>query len=258
MVELNKIYNENCLIGLKKVEDNTFGMCVTSPPYNVGIEYDSYDDTKDFQNYLSEMKDIFTEVFRVLKDDGRICLNIPYEINKKNEIGRVFFVSEFDKIMKDIGFKFNCIIDLHEENPHRSTNTAWGSWLSPSSPYVYNPKECCVIYYKKNWKKENCNTKISKEDFLKLIGGIWNYTSEKKVITKCNFSLDIPLNAITMFSDENDIILDPFMGGGTTAIACLMKKRDFIGYEISSNYHKISQKRIKDYKQKQSSLLKFN
>jgi hypothetical protein len=111
-------------------------------------------DDVEFEDYKVFAKNWLSEAYRLLKDDGRIAINIPYEINRQKKGGRIFFVSEMWQIMKEIGYGFFGIVDLEEQSPHRSKTTAWGSWMSPSSPYIYNPKECVVLAYKKQHIKK--------------------------------------------------------------------------------------------------------
>ena len=248
---MNKIINIDCIKGLNKLKDNTVDLCVTSPPYNVGIEYDSWDDTLPIDKYYQFAKDWLSEVYRVLKPDGRIAVNIPYEINaKKSGDGRIFLVGEYQRLMKEIGYGFAGLIDLSEDQPHRVKLTAWGSWLSPSAPYIYNPKECIILGYKDVWVKEVKGksyfeeTPESKKEFQDLVYAQWKYRAETRKLTEANFSLDIPDKALKILSYENDLVLDPFMGSGTTAISCVNLNRRYIGFEISKNYCTVANNRI--------------
>jgi site-specific DNA-methyltransferase (adenine-specific) len=234
------IINGDCIEVMKTLPEGCIDLVVTCCPYGVGIAYDVHEDDVEFEDYKVFSKQWLNEVYRVLKDDGRIALNIPYEINRQKKGGRIFFVSEMWQIMKEIGFGFFGIVDLEEQSPHRSNTTAWGSWMSPSSPYIYNPKECVVLAYKKQhikkikgqpqWTGEL--TEIENEDgskrnkmvydendkkeFMELVFGQWNYFADTKSLTKATFSLDIPTKAIKILSYKNDVILDPFAGSGTT------------------------------------------
>jgi site-specific DNA-methyltransferase (adenine-specific) len=252
MLELNKIYNMDCREGLKQLPNNFIDLTITSPPYNVGIKYDIWNDCLSWKDYMNFTKEWLAEVYRVLKEDGRIALNILYEANLKNRGGRILMLSEFYQVMKEIGFKFAGLVDLKEEHPHRVKFTSWGSWLSPSAPYIYNPKECVLLMYKNQWKKINSgksyftNSEEHKNEFKELVFAQWKYNAETKKLTQANFSLDIPLKALKILSYENDIVLDPFMGSGTTAVACKLLNRNFIGFEISSKYCEIAEERIKN------------
>ena len=154
MIETGKIINGDCVEVMKTLPEGSVDLVVTSPPYGVGIAYDVHEDDVEFNEYLEFAKSWLTEAYKVLKDDGRIALNIPYEINRQKKGGRIFFVSEMWQIMKEIGYGFFGIVDLEEQSPHRSKTTAWGSWMSPSSPYIYNPKECVILAYKKKHIKK--------------------------------------------------------------------------------------------------------
>jgi site-specific DNA-methyltransferase (adenine-specific) len=173
---INKVINGDCIKVMKEMPDSFVDLIVTSPPYGVNINYDVHDDDMEIGQYLDFTRNWMTQAFRVLKDDGRIALNIPYEINRQEKGGRIFLVSEVYQVMKEIGFKFFGIVDLEEDSPHRSKTTAWGSWMSPSSPYIYNPKECVILAYKKHhikkvkggpqWKGEPIQTEEGKTKML--------------------------------------------------------------------------------------------
>jgi site-specific DNA-methyltransferase (adenine-specific) len=235
-----------------------------------------------FDEYLVFAKNWLTETYRVLKDDGRIALNIPYEINRQKKGGRIFFVSEMWQIMKEIGFGFFGIVDLEEDSPHRSRTTAWGSWMSPSSPYIYNPKECVILAYKKHhikkvkgepqWtgvpteiQNEDGTTRtkmvydeMDKKDFMELVFGQWKYFADTKSLTKATFSMDIPTRAIKILSYKNDVILDPFAGSGTSMVAAEILDRRWIGIELSPNYTQIATDRVQAFvDQKRQQTLEF-
>jgi site-specific DNA-methyltransferase (adenine-specific) len=257
---------------MKTLPEGSVDLICTSPPYGVGIAYDVHDDDVEFDEYLVFAKNWLTEAYNVLKDDGRIALNIPYEINRQKKGGRIFFVSEMYQLMKQIGFGFFGIVDLEEESPHRSKTTAWGSWMSPSSPYIYNPKECVILAYKKHhikkvkgepqWKgtpteieqedgtlkKKIVYEEKDKKEFMELVFGQWNYFADTKSLTKATFSMDIPTKAIKILSYKNDVILDPFAGSGTTLVAAQILERRWLGIELSENYKQIAETRINYFK----------
>ena len=268
---MNKIYQGDCLDLFKELNDNSVDLYVTSPPYNVGINYDVHKDNEPMEDYFMWCKKWLSEVYRTLKEDGRIALNIPYEVNVRERGGRVFLVSEYWQMMKEIGFGFFGVVDLEEDSPHRSKTTAWGSWMSPSSPYIYNPKECVILAYKKDYKKKEKgvsqwsynevemeneegvikNKRVysekDKSEFMELVFGQWKYFNDTKSLTKATFSMDIPMKAIKILSYKNDLVVDCFSGSGTTALAAKKLDRNYIGFELSENYAKISQQRLIDY-----------
>lgn len=264
---VNKIINGDCVKVMGEMPEKSIDQVITSPPYNCNISYDTYNDGLSMVQYWEWTEKWLTEVFRVLKDDGRMAINIPYEINTQERGGRVLMVAEFWMLMKKVGFNFFGIIDLDEQSPHRSKTTAWGSWMSGSSPYIYNPKECVILAYKKFHKKqtkgqsqwtgtpvvqEDGKTKMTyldedKKEFMELVYGQWSYFADTKTLTKATFSTDIPKKAIKILTYKNDIVLDPFCGSATTMVAAEILDRRWIGIELSPNYTKIGTDRVQAF-----------
>ena len=264
MIETGKIINGDCVEVMKTMPEGCVDMVVTSPPYNANIKYDVYDDGKSMEEYWQFTKDWLSQAYRVLKDDGRIAVNVPIEMNVQERGGRILFNAEFWMMMKEVGFKFFGMVDLTEDSPHRVRQTAWGSWMSASAPYIYNPKECVILAYKKYSKKINKGesqwtgewTKTEegklkqifkdedKKDFMNLVFGRWEYFADTKSLTKATFSMDIPVKAIKILTYKNDIVLDPFMGSGTSAVAAETLDRRWLGIELSENYANIATTRV--------------
>ena len=273
---LNKITIGDCREVMREMPENSIDLMVTSPPYGVGIVYDSFDDDVNFETYKEFSREWLSEAFRVLKPDGRLALNIPYEINRQEKGGRIFMVAEIWNILASIGYKFYGVVDLEESSPHRSKTTAWGSWMSPSSPYIYNPKECVLLCYKQLSKKQTKGTpqweswveqvedknnpelfvnkkmyeKSDKDDFISLVYGQWNYFADTRQQTKATFSMDIPVRAMKILSYKEDIVMDPFMGSGTSAVAAEFVGRNWVGVELSENYTEVANKRLLEYRAK--------
>jgi len=271
MLETNKIINGDCIKVMASLPESCVDLIVTSPPYNVGIDYDSYNDKQSMEDYWQFTKDWLSESYRILKDDGRIAVNIPYEVNVQDRGGRILFMSEFYQIMKNLGFKFFGLVDLNEQSPHRSKTTAWGSWMSPSAPYIYNPKECVILGYKKNhikkvkgepqWKGELVDLEQEdgtikqkmmyqeedKKEFMSLVYGQWEYFADTKQQTKATFSMDIPMKAIKILTYRNDLVLDPFTGSGTSLVAAEVSGRRWLGIELSESYSKVAKDRVQHF-----------
>jgi site-specific DNA-methyltransferase (adenine-specific) len=267
---IGRVVIGDCIEVMSTMPEGSVDLIVTSPPYGVGIAYDVHDDDMVWQEYVNFTKSWMGEAYRVLKDDGRIALNIPYEINRQDKGGRIFMVAEIWQIMKEIGYKFFGVVDLEEESPHRSRTTAWGSWMSPSAPYIYNPKECVVLAYKKHhvkkvkgqpqwvgeptqvqdlkdpavWRNKTIYHDDDKKDFISLVFGQWKYFADTRSLTKATFSMDIPTKAIKILTYKNDVVLDPFAGSGTSLVAAETLDRRWVGIELSSNYAEIAQKRV--------------
>jgi site-specific DNA-methyltransferase (adenine-specific) len=283
MNKIKTIINGDCIEVMKTLDEGSVDLIVTSPPYGVGIDYDVHDDDMIWEQYVKFTYSWMEQAYRVLKDDGRIALNIPYEINRQDKGGRIFMVSEVWQIMKQIGYKFFGVVDLEEESPHRSRTTAWGSWMSPSAPYIYNPKECVILAYKKNhikkvkgepeWvgelgEREDKNgvmkpktfyTEAQKREFIDLVFGQWNYFADTRSLTKATFSMDIPTKAIKILTYKNDVVLDPFAGSGTSLVAAEVLDRQCIGFELSPQYAEVARKRVNTFvEEKRQQVLEFN
>jgi site-specific DNA-methyltransferase (adenine-specific) len=268
---IGKVINGDCIEVMASMPEGSVDLIVTSPPYGVGIAYDVHQDDMVWDEYVKFTHSWMEQAYRVLKDDGRIALNIPYEINRQDKGGRIFMLSEVWQIMKQIGYKFFGVVDLEEESPHRSRTTAWGSWMSPSAPYIYNPKECVILAYKKkhiktvkgvpewvgeigevedkngNMRNKTFYTEAQKREFIDLVFGQWNYFADTKSLTKATFSMDIPTKAIKILTYKNDIVLDPFAGSGTSLVAAETLDRRWIGIELSPNYSEIANNRVKPF-----------
>ena len=274
MIETGKIINGDCVEVMEALPEGCVDLVVTSPPYNANIKYDVYDDGRSMEEYWQFTKDWLSQAYRVLKDDGRIAVNVPIEMNVQERGGRILFNAEFWMMMKEVGFKFFGMVDLTEDSPHRVRQTAWGSWMSASAPYIYNPKECVILAYKKYSKKINKGesqwtgewTKTEegklkqifkdedKKDFMNLVFGRWEYFADTKSLTKATFSMDIPVKAIKILTYKNDIVLDPFMGSGTSAVAAETLDRRWLGIELSENYTNIATTRVNAFVEKRKQL----
>jgi len=236
------LYNGDCLDILPQLKEDSVDLIVTSPPYNVKIDYNQYEDNLKYPKYLHFLNKVLWNCYRVLKLDGRICLNLP----NVNINGRYFTVGDIHGIMKGLGFKYRNNIVWNKGNV--SKRTAWGSWLSPSSPYLIEPYEFILIYDKKLTKKRGCKTDLSKEEFIEWTNSLWNFKGEtrKEIIKEhpAPFPEELPYRLMKLYSYIDDLILDPFMGSGTTAVIAERLNRRWIGIELSKEYYELSKKRI--------------
>jgi len=280
---IGRVINGDCIEVMASMPEGSVDLIVTSPPYGVGINYDVHEDDMVWEEYVKFTHSWMEQAYRVLKDDGRIALNIPYEINRQDKGGRIFMVSEVWQIMKQIGYKFFGVVDLEEESPHRSRTTAWGSWMSPSAPYIYNPKECVILAYKNkhikkvkgqpewtgemgevegkdgNMRPKMMYTEQQKREFIDLVFGQWKYFADTRSLTKATFSMDIPTKAIKILTYKNDIVLDPFAGSGTSLVAAETLDRRWIGIELSPNYSKVARDRVGLFvEQRRQQVIDFN
>jgi len=237
-----KIINDE-IISTNHVKNDSIDLIVTSPPYNVDIKYNSNDDKISYSKYLEFSEKWMTRCFEWLKDDGRFCLNIPLD---KNKGGQQSVGADLITIAKKIGFKYHSTIIWNEGNISR--RTAWGSWLSASAPYVIAPVELIVVLYKNQWKKNNRNSvsDMNKQEFISWTNGLWTFNGEskKRVGHPAPFPIELPRRCIKLFSYVDDVVLDPFMGSGTTLIAAHMNNRKSIGIDIDKDYCALAKKRL--------------
>jgi site-specific DNA-methyltransferase (adenine-specific) len=235
------IYNDD-ILDTKVVESGSIDLIITSPPYNVDIKYNSHNDRASYEDYLSFAKEWLSKCYDLVKDDGRFCLNIPLD---KNKGGQQSVCADITTIAKQVGWKYHATIIWNEQNISR--RTAWGSWLSASAPYVIAPVEVIVILYKKRWKKESGSriSDITKQQFQEWTNGVWNFSGEskKRIGHPAPFPIELPKRCIRLFSFVGDAVLDPFLGSGTTLIACLQTNRKGIGIEIDRGYCEIAKQR---------------
>ena len=237
---INKIFcksSEN----MEELPDCSVHLMVTSPPYNVGKDYD---DNLSLEEYMSLLKKVFQETYRVLVPGGRVAINIA-------NVGRKPYISlnsEVIRIMHDIGFMMRGEI-IWEKGASAGGSCAWGSWQSASNPVLRDTHEYIMIFSKDVFKLENPEKRentITRDDFLELTKSVWKFNTEsaKKVKHPAPFPPELPRRVIQLYTFKNEIILDPFMGVGSTAIAALESNRKYIGYDISEEYCSIARDRV--------------
>jgi site-specific DNA-methyltransferase (adenine-specific) len=237
------IFHDN-ILKTEAISENSVDLTVTSPPYGVDIKYETYDDGIPYDRYLEFTKEWLQKCFVLTKDDGRLCLNIPLD---KNKGGQQSVAADITCMAKEIGWKYHSTIIWNEQNISR--RTAWGSWLSASAPFVIAPVEVIIILYKKMWKKKNKGkSDVNRKEFIEWTNGVWNFSGESKnrVGHPAPFPVELPRRCIRLFSYVGDTVLDPFLGSGTTMLACLETKRAGIGVEINKKYCDLAIKRLKE------------
>jgi len=236
-IEVNRIYQGDMLRILKTFPDKCINLVFTSPPYNVGVSYKGYDDNKPFDEYIKWLESAFSECVRVLSGGGHLCVNIA-------NTGRQPYLP----ITHYIGMRLSKIIPMRGEiiwdKQNTTAQTAWGSWLSPNCPSIRDSHEYILVFRKKGHRKGKSD--ITKKEFLEYTKSIWKVTSETKMrLHPAPFPVELAKRIIKLYSFIGEVVLDPFIGSGTTAIACVMLNRKFVGCEISPEYVRMAKERLK-------------
>ena len=225
-------------------------LMVTSPPYNVGKQYD---DNLTLGEYRKFLKRVWREVYRVLVPGGRACVNVA-NLGRRPYIPLHAFILED---MIDIGFLPRGEI-IWNKASSASPSTAWGSWLSASNPTLRDVHEYILVFSKGSFKRENPDKRkgtISQGEFLESTKSVWTFPAEpaKKIGHPAPFPVELPYRLIQLYTFEGDITLDPFMGSGQSAIAAIKAKRLYVGYEIEEAYVKLAEQRILHFSAGQTS-----
>lgn len=236
---------------MDELPDNSIHLMVTSPPYNVGKEYDENLTLTDYRGLL---KRVFSEVHRVLVPGGRACVNVA-NLGRKPYIPLHGFIIED---MLDLGFLMRGEI-IWNKASSASPSTAWGSWLSAANPTLRDIHEYILVFSKDifNRKKlKNRESTITRDEFLEFTKSIWTFAAEpaKKVGHPAPFPVELPYRLIQLYTFENEVILDPFVGSGTTCIAALKTKRYYVGYDNLKEYVELAKRRINLFLQEQLTL----
>jgi DNA modification methylase len=219
--------------------DDSVALMVTSPPYHVGKDYDS---DLSFDEYLALLHKVFKETYRVLEPGGRAVVNVA-------NLGRRPYISLADHvaaIMEDIGFlPRGEVIWLKARGS--SGSCAWGSWRSASNPTLRDLHEYCLCFSKERWDRAKRGTStISRDEFLRATVSVWEIPPEsaKRVSHPAPFPVALPKRFIELYTYLGDLVLDPFLGSGSTAIAALETGRDYVGYDTDRQYLKVARERI--------------
>ncbi len=230
---------------MKELPDNCMHLMVTSPPYNSTKVYDA---DQTLEDYLDFLKRVWKETYRVLAPGGRACINVA-NLGRKPYIPLHAYIADD---MISLGFLMRGEI-IWDKAASAGTSTAWGSWCSASNPTLRDVHEYILVFskgtfsrQKKSGAGERTDT-IAKEQFLEYTKSIWAFPTEsaKKIGHPAPFPVELPSRLIQLYTFQGDVVLDPFMGSGQTAIAAVKAKRHFVGYDISAEYKDLADRRVK-------------
>jgi site-specific DNA-methyltransferase (adenine-specific) len=242
--DLVAIYNRDSA-DLSFLPPASVGLVVTSPPYNLGKDYGTARDDATYHAYLDWVERWGRELLRVLEPGGRLCLNIPLDVNLKfDERGKRGthkqpVLSDFTRLfVNDLGYVYNTTIMWLENNVSR--RTAWGSWLSASDPWVNTAAEAILVLSKECRRRSGRGktSDITRDEFMKSTLGIWDFHGEntRRFGHPAPFPEALPYRLIRLFSFREDVVLDPFLGSGTTCRVAKDLGRRSIGVEIDPTY----------------------
>ena len=226
---------------MAELPDESIHLMVTSPPYNVGKEYDS-DLTQ--VDYLAFLERVWGEVYRLLVPGGRACINVA-------NLGRRPYLPVHAWItasMLRLGFLMRGEI-IWNKAASASPSTAWGSWKSAANPTLRDVHEYILVFCKGSFKRQNPlqrESTISGEEFLEFSKSVWSFAAEpaSKVGHPAPFPIELPYRLIQLYSFKDEVVLDPFMGSGQTALAALATGRHYVGYELDPDYCSLAHRRI--------------
>jgi len=244
----NKIVCADSEEYLKKLPDNCIDIIFTSPPYNFGLDYESTADDIEWDKYLDKLFRVFKECIRVLKYGGRFAINVQPLFSDYIPLHHIlgkFFVDQKMIWKTEI---------LWEKNNYNCKYTAWGSWKSPSSPYLKYTWEFVEVYMKGILKKKGDkeNIDITGDEFKDWVYAKWSIAPEsnmKEYNHPAMFPEELARRILKLFSYEQDIALDPFGGVGTLATVAKKNNRKYLSIDISDEYTKTAKERVKNAKE---------
>jgi site-specific DNA-methyltransferase (adenine-specific) len=226
---------------MAQLPDNSVHLMVTSPPYNVGKEYD---EDLTLADYLDFLERVWAETWRVLVPGGRACINVA-NLGRKPYLPLASFIS---RQMIELGFLMRGEI-IWDKAASASPSTAWGSWKSPSNPTLRDVHEYILVFSKGSMRRQPPQKReptISRDEFLEYTKSVWTFPAEpaRRVGHPAPFPVELPRRLIQLYTYADEVILDPFMGSGQSAIAARTSGRRYVGYEISADYIALAEERI--------------
>lgn len=243
---------------MREITDNVVSLVVTSPPYNARIMYNTYNDNKAWDDYYAMLKQVWQECYRVLRDGGRLCINVPMGIDRNP-----FHPISMYIILQclELGFLMRGIIPWDKGNG--VLGSAWGSWQSPSNPILRDRIELILCFSKVNMKLDQAETSTKdqiwlKKEFEMLTAAYWRFNPVNRSVTQhpAAFPDELPRRCIKLYSYPGDLILDPFCGIGTTCKVAKLMHRHYIGYDLDAVYAKKAMSNINNVGQLDRFVLK--
>jgi modification methylase len=228
---------------MEELPDNSVHLMVTSPPYNVGKDYDNDLTLDEYREFLLR---VWRDVYRVLVPGGRVCLNVA-NLGRKPYLPLHAFLAE--DLLKT-GFLMRGEV-IWNKASSAGGSTAWGSWQSAKNPTLRDVHEYILVFSKTAFSRAPNDKKstITRDEFLEYTKSVWSFGSEsaKKIGHPAPYPVELPARCIKLYTFEGDVVLDPFLGSGTTAVAAKALGRHFAGYEVDNEYVKLARERLKNH-----------
>jgi modification methylase len=225
---------------MDELPDNSVHLMITSPPYNTTKQYDR---ELTLEEYLGFLERVWSETYRVLTPGGRACINVA-NLGRKPYIPLHSYLIEQ---MQKIGFLMRGEI-IWNKGSSSSPSTAWGSWLSAANPVLRDVHEYILVFSKGTFsrKGKGKENSIGRDEFLEWTKSVWTFpaVSARKIGHPAPFPEELPHRLIQLFSFKGDVVLDPFVGSGSTCLAAAAGGRNYIGYDVSEEYLELASKRI--------------
>lgn len=226
---------------MSQIPDGTVALMVTSPPYNVGKEYEG---DLSFDEYLELLHTVLGETYRVLEAGGRVAVNVA-NLGRKPYIAMNHHVAA---ILSDVGFLLRGEI-IWQKAKGAGGSCAWGSWLSATNPTLRDLHEYVIVACKESFRRvRRGDDTISRDDFLAGTVSVWNIppASARRVGHPAPFPVELPRRLIELYTFEGDLILDPFVGAGSTAVAAVETQRHYVGFDTDPEYVALAERRISE------------
>ncbi len=230
---------------MREVESGSVQLIVTSPPYNVGKPYDGYHDSRELTDYLGFLNQVWQECQRVLCPGGRIAVNVANTYRQPYLPLHAYIVHQFQRL----GFLMRGEI-IWDKGASAGVSTAWGSFGRASNPTLRDVHEYILVFSKEAMKLEATSgggSGIVNREFVDWTRSIWRFETESRLAVPsartsrrynhpAPFPVELPRRLILLYTNRGDVVLDPFMGAGATAVAAVREGRHYIGYDISPEY----------------------